>query len=119
MDSDYRKKWIDELEKLKENDKQGVIIGVEVIKPKPWQPAARMIKLYSDGVDIKAIAKQTGYSVPTVERNLKTKGEDLRTGPRCEKYLGKVFSVNKALSLMPIPCGSNCVCSWRPIFHND
>ncbi len=119
MDSNYMNKWIDKLEGLKENEKQGIIIGVEVIKPKRWRPAAKMIELHSEGVEIKAIAIQTGYSVLTVKRNIKTKGEDLRTGPQCEKYSGKVFSVNEALSVMPIPCGSNCVCSWRPIFRND
>jgi hypothetical protein len=98
---------------------QSGVAKVEVSKPKPWPAAAKMVQLHDDGVDISAIAKITGYSVPTVERNLKTYGEDPRTGPQCDKYSGRVFSVEEALEEMPLPCDQKCICSWRPILQTD
>ncbi len=99
--------------------KQSGIAMVKVSKPRPWAPAARMIQLHEDGVDIGAISRITGYSVPTVERNLRTRGEDPRTGPQCERYSEKVFSIEEALAEMPLPCGEKCVCSWYPILPSD
>ena len=119
MEPEFKKRWIEELERLKENEQRGFVVGVEISKPKPWPPAAMMVQLHDEGVDIKAITKKTGYSVPTVERNLKTRGEDPRTGPQCDKYSGRTFSVDEALREMPLPCGPKCICSWRPIFRSD
>lgn len=98
---------------------QSGVTKVEVSRPRPWPPAARMVQLHADGVDIGTIAKTTGYSVPTVERNLKTRGEDPRTGPHCEKYAGRVFSIEEALEDMPLPCEQKCICSWRPVLRSD
>lgn len=119
MSAEFKKRWIDELERLKESERRGIVVGVEISKPKPWPPAAEMVQLHESGVDVKTIAKKTGYSVPTVERNLKTRGEDPRTGPQCKKYSGKVFPVDEALKEMPLPCGPECVCGWRPILRSD
>lgn len=119
MGAEFKKRWIEELERLKENERRGIVVGIEISKPKPWPPVAEMLQLHEAGVDVKAIAKKTGYSVPTVERNLKSRGEDPRTGPQCEKYSGKVFSVEEALKAMPLPCGPKCICSWRPILRSD
>lgn len=119
MEREFKKRWIDELERLKENEQRGIVVGVQVSKPKSWPPAAKMVQLHEAGIGIKAIAKKTGYSVPTVERNLKTRGEDPRAGPQCDKYSGRVFSVDEALKQMPLPCGPKCICSWRPILRSD
>lgn len=119
MDPEFKKRWIEELERLKENERRGFVVGVKISKPKPWPPAAEMVQLYEAGMGTKTIAKKTGYSLPTVERNLKTRGEDPRTGPQCDKYSGKVFSVDEALKEMPLPCGPKCICDWRPILRSD
>ncbi len=99
--------------------KQSGIAMVKVSKPRPWEPAARMIQLHEDGIDIGAISRITGYSVATVEWNLRTRGEDPRTGPQCERYSERVFSIEEALAEMPLPCGEKCVCSWYPILPSD
>jgi len=39
---------------------------VTVSKPRPWAPAAQMVQLHEQGHDTDAIARITGYSVPTV-----------------------------------------------------
>lgn len=98
---------------------QSGVTKVEVSRPRPWPPAARMVQLHADGVDICTIAKITGYSVPTVERNLKTRGEDPRSGSHCEKYAGRVFSLEEALEDMPLPCEQKCICSRRAVLRSD
>ena len=115
----YKQPWIDELTRLQKSESLGIVIGVEISKPKPWAKAEKIIKLHNKGIDVKTIAKETGVSVITVERSVKTKGIDQRTGPQCEKYIGQVFSVKEALKLMPIPCSQNCACSWRTILRTD
>lgn len=92
---------------------------VTVSKPKPWAPAAQMVQMHEQGHDTDAIARDTGYSVPTVEQNIRTRGEDPRTGPQCERYFDRIFSIENALREMPLPCGDNCVCSWQPVLPSD
>jgi hypothetical protein len=99
--------------------KESGIALVRVSKPKPWAPAAEMVQLHEDGFDADAIAKITGYSVPTVERNIRTRGEDPRAGPHCERYAKRIFSIQEALEEMPLPCGQECVCMWHPIRPSD
>jgi len=119
MESSYEQSWIDELVRLQKDENLGIVVGVEVSKPKPWSKAEKIIQLHNQGMDAKSIAKTIGASVPTVERNIITKGIDPRTGSQCEKHKGKVFSIKEALSEMPIPCNQNCVCSWRTILKSD
>ena len=114
-----RQMVIDELTRYKNDNPYGFIVGVEVSKAKPWPPAAEMLKLRKDGFDVKAISEKVGYSIRTVERNLKTKGIDPRVGPQCDKHLGKVFSIDDALLLMPIPCQDHCACNWRTVLKSD
>lgn len=99
--------------------RQSGVANVEVSSPGPWPPAARMIQLHAGGVEIDAIARLTGYSVPTVERNLVTREVDARMGSQCEKYAGITFSVERAMKEMPLPCAQNCVCTWSPIIRSD
>lgn len=94
--------------------KSGITL-VRVSKPGPWAPATEMAHLYEQGIDTHTIAKMTGFSVPTVERNLQTRGEDPRTGPHCERNSDRVFSIEQATREMPLPCGDKCICSWCPI----
>lgn len=117
MNKRVKKYWIDALNRLKESEDRGTIIGVEICKPRPWPPALEIIKLREAGLGLDEIAKEVGYSVYTVERALKTRGEDLRTGPQCSRYAGRVFSVEEALKEMPIPCGPDCVCWWGAVFE--
>ncbi len=79
----------------------------------------KISQLHERGYNTDAIARSTGYSVVTVERNIRTRGEDPRTGPQCEQYFERVFSVDEALVEMPLPCADKCVCSWRPILPSD
>lgn len=118
MGNNFKKYWRDELNRFKKVEDMGIIVGVEIIKPSPWPPALEMIKLKEQGLDVAEIAKRTEYSGFTVKRAFKTRGEDLRTGPQCSEYAGKVFTVDEALEKMPIPCGPNCVCTWQPVFKN-
>jgi len=99
--------------------KNSGIAFVTVSKPRPWAPAAQMVQLHEEGYDTDAIATTTGYFAPTVERNIRTRGEDLRAGPQCEMYSEKIFSIEEALREMPLPCGDRCVCSWHPILPSD
>ena len=99
--------------------KESGIALVKVSKPKPWAPAAEMVRLHEDGLDVDAIARITGYSVPTVERNIRTRGEDRRAGPHCERYAKRIFFIQEALDEMPLPCGEECVCMWHPILPSD
>lgn len=108
-----------ELKRLQALEERGIVVGLEIVKPKPWPPAAMMLRLRREGVDVRETAKKTGYSVPTVERNLKTGGEHATVGPQCDRHAGKVFSAEQAMGLMPIPCSETCVCSWRPILRSD
>ncbi len=116
MDKQY---IIDELKRYKESDEYRFIVGVQISKAKPWPPAIEMLELHDKGLDVKAIAKKVGYSVKAVEHNLKTKGIDPRVGLQCDKYLERVFSIDEALALMPIPCSEKCICYWRTILKSD
>ncbi len=115
----YKQPWADELARLKQDENAGIIVGVEISKPKPWPPAEKILQLYNDGVDVKTISKEVGYSIPTVERNIKTQGVDPRVGEQCNKHTGKVYSLSEALSEMPIPCGPKCICFWRAVLKSD
>jgi hypothetical protein len=116
MDKQFIKNWLDALERHRESEKRGIISGVEISKPAPWKHASTIIELNEHGLELKEIAKKTGFSIPTVKRAIETKGEDIRTGPQCEKHAGRVFSVAEAIREMPLPCGENCVCMWVPVF---
>ncbi len=97
----------------------GTIVGVEISKPAPWPPAKEIIELKEKGLNFTEISKKTGYSIPTIKRAIETKGEDRRIGPQCMQLEGRVFSVKEALQEMPMPCGPDCVCMWKPVFNND
>jgi|GEM_PF-1790016 len=43
-------------------------------------------------------------------------GEDRRTGAQCDRFQGRQFTIDEALSEMPLPCGADCICDYRPIF---
>jgi hypothetical protein len=101
-----------ELERLRTSAR-----AVVIAKPSPWPPAVKMVELRSAGEDIEAIARKTGYSVAAVKRALKQGGGDRCTGPQCEHWAGRQFTVVEALAEMPLPCGPDCVCSYRPIFN--
>ncbi len=116
MDEIFIKNWLDSLERHKESEKKGIISGVIISKPAPWKHASTIIELKESGLELKAIAKKTGFSIPTVKRAIETKGEDPRTGPQCEKYADRVFSIAEAIREMPLPCGDNCICMWMPVF---
>ena len=114
--SEYRARAIKcELLQYKES---GVTL-VTISKPRPWAPAAQMLQLHEQGYDTGTIARTTGYSIPTVERNITTRGEDPRAGPQCERYSDRFFSIEEALLEMPLPCGDKCVCSWHPVLPSD
>lgn len=100
-----------ELERLRQRD-----CAVVISKPKPWPPAKFINDLHNAGETVSSIAKKTGYSVQTVKRALKTKGEDKRTGPQCQRWVGKEFSIDEALAEMPLPCGADCVCWYKAVF---
>ena len=119
VDSDYKQRWVEKLARLRKGLELGVVVGVEISKPKPWPPAARILELHSEGLEVGSIAKKVGYSKYTVERAIKTRGEDPRTGEQCSRYAGRIFSVEEALKKMPLPCGPECVCDWRPILRSD
>lgn len=110
---------INELQRISEDARKGFILGVRIAKPRPWEPAAQMLELQRQGKDIKTIASLTGYSIPTVKRNLETQGIDHRTGPQCNRHTGRTFTVDEALREMPIPCGESCACWWRPVLKSD
>ncbi|PCJ88586.1 MAG: hypothetical protein COA54_02390 [Thiotrichaceae bacterium] len=119
IDRGYKQKWAEELVSYKDSEKLSVIVGVEISKGKPWPPALKIVELHNKGFDVKAIAKEVGYSTQTVERNIKTKGVDPRIGSQCVKYAGRVFSIDEALALMPLPCSETCVCYWRTVLRSD
>lgn len=87
--------------------------SVMIRKPQPWQPALEMAELHRVGLDIAEIAKKTNYSIKTVERALENNGEDSRTGPQCEPWMGKEIDIDEALQMMPLPCGPNCACWYQ------
>lgn len=111
--------WANELSEYLEGVEAGFIVGLEIATPPPWPPAAIIISLSDAGRDAKAIAAETGYSKPTVDRVLRTRGVDPRVGPQCDRYAGRVFRMQDAIAQMPLPCGPECVCHWRPIFRSD
>lgn len=39
-----------------------------------------------------------------------------REGCQCDSWTGREFTVDEALAEMPLPCGPDCVCAYRPIF---
>lgn len=43
-------------------------------------------------------------------------GEDHRAGAQCDRFQGCQFTIDEALSEMPLPCGADCICDYRPIF---
>lgn len=40
-------------------------------------------------------------------------------GPQCNRHTGRVFSVQDALTEMPLPCDEKCSCWWRPVLRSD
>lgn len=118
MKIDKRQRVIDELLRYKKKDLD-FIIGLTIAEPKPWPEAARMVELHEAGFDSKTIAEKTGRSVICVEQMIVTKGIDGRVGPQCDRYKGRLFSIDEALAEMPLPCGPDCICDWRPTFDFD
>lgn len=108
-----------QLSGLLPRERSGFVVAVEVATPRPWPPALEMRRLRSEGASVEEIAKQLGYAVVTVERNLRTGGRDPRTGDHCTQRLGRRFSVSEALAAKLLPCSPACVCHWRPIFRSD
>lgn len=118
MGNKFKKHWLDALERHREGEGEGIIAGVVISKPAPWRNASKIIELKEKGLELKEIAKQTGFSIQTIKRTIETKGEDPRTGPQCERYADRVFSVAEAIREMPLPCGDNCICMWQPVFND-
>lgn len=114
-----RQRWVNELIELLPSSESGIVVGVQVAKPRPWPPAAEMLKMQERGASVRSIARATGYSVITVRRNLATRGEDCRVGPQCDRHADRIFSIREALDEMPLPCGEDCICRWRPILRSD
>lgn len=100
-------------------EEQGVVLAVRIRKPGAWEPALKMLEMRAAGAGVDEIAKATGYSVITVNRNLETRGLDPRVGPQCDRHAGRIFSFAQALDEMPLPCGETCVCSWSPLLRSN
>ena len=103
------------LERLKDAESRGIVLGVRVRKPSAWKEAAPMLELSEQGYQVSEIALRTGQSVMTVSRTLQTRGEHPRCGPQCDELGTRVFTVDQALREMPIPCGAKCACWWRSV----
>lgn len=114
-----KQRWVCELIGYLEDFDRGIIVGVEVVKPQPWAPAAFILELHEQGVDVETIMRKVCFSRYTVERAISTKGEDWRTGEQCMRYASRVFSIREALLKMPLPCGLQCACSWRAVLRSD
>jgi len=109
--------WVDSINRWRVGFDGGYVLGLEISKPKPWPPAALILELHGQGLDVECISKRVGYSKISVERAIRTRGEDIRTGDQCGRYAGRLFSLDDALREMPLPCGPTCVCAWRPRFR--
>lgn len=40
-------------------------------------------------------------------------------GEHCRRLGAAIYEVARALSDMPLPCGDDCTCDWRPTFRTD
>lgn len=102
----------DDLDRFASLEENGAIAGVRISSPKPWEPARAMLALRAKGRSVDEIAKATGYSTQTVERNLQTGGVDRRIGPQCSAHGDKVFTVAEAKASGLLPCKPECICRW-------
>lgn len=111
--------WLDELVKLQPKVASGLVVGVRARKPPVWEAAIEMNRLHRAGIAEADIVKRTGYSIHSVKRAIATNGEDIRTGPHCDAFIGRVYTLQEALDQMPLPCSERCSCHWSAVFANE
>ena len=112
-------KWRQSLLELVPLEKSGRILGVEIVKPRPWYGSEFILMFHRRGQTIQEVARNTGFSVATVENTLRTGGEHPNTGPSCDKHNGRVLCIDEALKLNILPCTANCICSYRSISSSE
>lgn len=109
----------EEMRKWRDLEARGVIVGIHVQPPSPWEPATEMARLAGAGHSVDEIAATLGYSRMTVERHLRAGGSDRRVSPECSAIAARLYKVDEAIRESPLPCGPECVCWWRPIFRTE
>jgi hypothetical protein len=104
--------WIRQLENFRALQVKSKKFEVRIVKPKPWYGSQFILQFAEQGHSEMEIARRTGYSIDTVRRTLKDRGEHASVGVQCDMRSARTYTISEAFVEQPLPCGPNCICEY-------